>query len=76
MQNEKEIIKICILDIVFDYNNTWCWTNAVNWELERLTFTWPGFLLLVLQGTPNLYQSMFLQVEQEEACKCSWSLYH
>ena len=70
------MLRICIFNVVFDVI-TWCWTYAVNLELVKIIFVWPGIALLEVLGKENFAKvNSDIWLEEDEACnKCSWSLY-
>ena len=45
--------------------NSCCWTHSVNWELVRMMFIWPWFLVLVLLSKSNFCQSELWQLKQK-----------
>ena len=45
--------------------NSCCWTHSVNWELVRMIFIWPSFLVLVLLSKSNFCQSELWQLKQK-----------
>ena len=46
------------------------------WDLRGRFYIWLGFWLLLLPGKSNFCQTKFRYLDQDVACKCSWSLYH
>ena len=57
------------------WHNTWWWTYSETWNCKD-DFIWPWFLLLVLLGKSNFCQIELWYLEENEVCKCSWSLYY
>ena len=45
--------------------NSCCWTHSVNWELVRMIFIWPWFLVLVHLSKSNFCQSELWQLKQK-----------
>ena len=45
--------------------NSCCWTHSVNWELVRMIFIWPWFLVLVLLSKSDFCQSELWQLKQK-----------
>ena len=53
-KKEKGITRICVFAVIISTEQI-----QVTWELVRVIFIWPGFLLVVLPSKSNLCQNRF-----------------